>query len=113
MTLYDIKFAELPLPLFLGGVNFGLKLDPVKRTGLKIQHDPESRRVFISYNGHYAVISENNVVLTPANITDYGFTPTEAKTTTTKAKVTTTGPHAMKTGISKTAQVSDPSRGMK
>jgi hypothetical protein len=58
MQLLPITWAELHSPLFLGGTNLGQKLDPAKKTGLKIARNVDERIIYVVYNGCCAEIPE-------------------------------------------------------
>lgn len=65
----NLCFAELHTPLFLGGRNFGLKLDNNKFTGLELVYDQTEKELWITNGGKTAIIPTSNVVsMTPAPI---------------------------------------------
>ncbi len=66
MTI-EIEFAELHNPLFLAGTNLQLKLEPAKRTGLKLEYDRAEKELLVTYNGKTAIVPTTNVSsMTPA-----------------------------------------------
>lgn len=63
MTLKtEIEWAELHAPLFLAGTNLGQKLDPKKRTGLKMIYDEDKRHLYVIYNAQMARVPETSVL---------------------------------------------------
>jgi hypothetical protein len=58
----EIKWAELHAPLFLAGTNLQLKLDPTKRSGLKMEYDEEKKHLYVTYNNQTARIPETSVL---------------------------------------------------
>lgn len=52
----DLEFVELHQPLFLAGVNFGTKLYPVMKGGIKMWYDTELDHTIVCYNGKVAMI---------------------------------------------------------
>ncbi len=58
----EIEWAELHAPLFLAGTNLGQKLDPNKRTVLKMVYDEVKRHLYVSYNNKTARIPETSVL---------------------------------------------------
>lgn len=70
----DIQWAELHAPLFLAGTNLGQKLDPTKRTGLKMAYDEDKRHLFVSYNGKAARVPETSVL----SMVEYDAAPMKA-----------------------------------
>lgn len=64
----DLEFAELHNPLFLAGTNLQMKLDPTKRTGLKLIYDRAEKELLVSYNGKTAIVPASNVAsMTPVS----------------------------------------------
>lgn len=62
----NLEFAELHTPLFLGGRNFGLKLDKVRFGGLVIIYDQTEKELWVTHNDKTAIIPTSNVVsMTP------------------------------------------------
>ena len=57
-----IKWAELHSPLFLAGTNLQQKLDPTKRTGLKMEFDEDKRHMYVTYNNCTARIPEASIL---------------------------------------------------
>ena len=71
-----LSFAELHVPLFLGGKNFGLKLDDKKFLGLDLMYDQAEKELWITHNEKTAIIPTSNVVsMTPRPDTDGGPLP--------------------------------------
>lgn len=67
--MIELKFAELHAPLFLGGTNLQMKLDPTKRTGLTIAYDRVEKELLVTYNGNQAIIPSSNVMsMTPGTV---------------------------------------------
>jgi hypothetical protein len=48
--MIELKFAELHNPLFLGGKNHQLKLDPAKEAGLKLEYDRAEKELIVTYS---------------------------------------------------------------
>ncbi len=68
MARIKLEFAELCTPLFLGGRNFGLKLDNTnnKFPGLDLAYDQTEKELWITHNQKTAIIPTSNVVsMTP------------------------------------------------
>lgn len=61
MTHIDIKFAELHNPLFLGGKNHGVKLDPGKTHGLELFYDRKEKELLIHWGKHVGIIPSSNI----------------------------------------------------
>lgn len=57
----DLKFAELHNSLFLGGKNFGLKLDPGKLPGLKLEYDRAEKELLVYWKDHVGIVPSSNV----------------------------------------------------
>ncbi len=65
----DLEFAELHGPLFLAGTNLQMKLDPHKRTGLKLVYDRAEKELLVTFNGKTAIIPSSNIVsMTPGAV---------------------------------------------
>jgi len=63
-----IKSAELHTPLFLSGVNLGLKLDPARRDALELMFDRKEALLIVTFNEATAIIPAANVVsMVPAD----------------------------------------------
>lgn len=58
----EIEWAELHAPLFLAGTNLGQKLDPKKRSGLKMMYDEDKRHLYVIYNAQMARVPETSVL---------------------------------------------------
>jgi hypothetical protein len=69
MTKIDLKFAELHAPLFLAGTNLQLKLDPTRRTGLKLVYDRAEKELLVTWQNQLAIVPVGNVAsMTPAGV---------------------------------------------
>lgn len=111
----SIKFLETVHPIFCGGKNLQQKLDVKKVTGLIIFRRPEENTFIVYYNKEWVEVSQGACaawVLTnqaeggyPDVVTNHVHTPVST--------VTTAGPAPQRRGTAKTAQVSDPTRGMR
>lgn len=65
----NLEFAELHTPLFLGGRNFGLKLDNNKFSGLNLVYDQTEKELWITHNNKTAIVPTSNVVsMTPGEL---------------------------------------------
>jgi hypothetical protein len=103
--LIDVKLARLHNPILVGGANLGTTLDPSKKTGLKIQVNPETNILYVTYNGIVSVEVSNLSGFIPVNPEDIGITSTPHIPPI--ATVITSGA-PMKAKISHTAQVETP-----
>jgi len=56
-----LKFVELIAPLFLGGKNFGNKLDPNKTSGLEMHYNRFEKELIVRYQNSVAIIPTSNV----------------------------------------------------
>ena len=63
MEREELKFCEVHTALFLAGTNLGLKLDPTRRSGLKLWSDEAKKRVYIEWNGETGWTPETNVAI--------------------------------------------------
>jgi hypothetical protein len=62
----NLEFAELHTPLFLGGKNFGNKLNANSRTAITLIYDQTEKELWVAYAGKGAIIPTSNVVsMTP------------------------------------------------
>lgn len=61
MSQIGLKFAELHTALFHAGKNFGLKLDPLKVTGLNLVYDRAEKELLVTWSGQTAIVPINNV----------------------------------------------------
>lgn len=61
MSQINLKFAELHNSLFLGGKNFGLKLDPGKLSGLKLVYDRPEKELLVYWGDHVGIIPSSNI----------------------------------------------------
>lgn len=59
--MIEVGFAELHNPLFLGGKNFGLKLDSHRHPELKIVYDKAEKELLVTWLGKTAFIPSANV----------------------------------------------------
>lgn len=108
----ELKFAELHIPLFLAGINFGTKLDTVKRP-IKLIYDRKEKEMIIFHNGIVGIIPASNLAtMTPVNPAEliqlYGLdqvkqpAPVQAATPTRgrpKAQVSTPTSHVFETPV--------------
>lgn len=58
----EIKWAELHSPIFVGGTNLSAKLDPTKRTGLRMEYDEDLRHLYVTWNNATARIPEPSIL---------------------------------------------------
>lgn len=78
MSLIECEFAELHSPLFLAGTNLGQKLDPKKRTGLKVAYDRENNELVVDWQNKKAFVPSSTVAsYVPGKITP--LEPVKAK----------------------------------
>lgn len=68
MSQLQLKFAELHNPLFLGGKNFGLKLDPRALAGLEIVYDRTEKELLVHWQGETGIVPSSNVACMIAGI---------------------------------------------
>lgn len=66
----DLKFVELHNPLFLGGKNFGTKLDPGKLAGLALKYDRAEKELLVSWCGKTGIIPSSGVACMEAGLPD-------------------------------------------
>lgn len=59
--IVDVGFAELHNALFLGGKNFGLKMDPHRHGGLSLQYDTVEKELLVGWNKYKAHVPSANV----------------------------------------------------
>lgn len=107
MELVELKFCEVHTALFIAGTNLGLKLDPGKRTGLKLQYNRKNFELEVAWNGEIGLVPVTNVVCMipgkPKHLADVVSHPTVANVAST-AQVETpfghvhAGPGKGKTG---------------
>lgn len=114
----SLPFAELHTPLFLAGTHLGTKLIPAGKKGLTLQYAWAEKKLLVGWNGKLAIIPDSNIasltVEDPTVISQLlGTEVVIPKSTYQKPIVVTAGPVPMRQGVAVTAQVSDPSRGMK
>lgn len=105
-----IKEMTLHNPLFLSGTNLGSKL-PMARQGIKMFYDEDHSRYIVIYNGKGKFVHETNVAdAEPVDPKHLGIELEAEK----KSPPRVTGQGSpMKANVSRTAQISDPTRGMK
>jgi hypothetical protein len=69
--MIKVKFAEMHNPIFVNGINLGMKLDPRHRKGLSLEYDRLDKELFITVNGVTTVAPSSSVAhYTPANETE-------------------------------------------
>lgn len=104
--ILDLEFVELHQPLFIDGMNFGLKLyaDPKKnKAPIEMWYDTELRHTVIVYKQKVALI-ESTASKTLKNPDQLGYPVLETKQTLIRMDLPQSHPnHPMKT-----AQVSTP-----
>lgn len=61
MEPMELKFVELHTPIFLAGTNMGLKLDPGKRQGLKLEYYRDMQELHVFYKDEMAIVPLPNV----------------------------------------------------
>lgn len=67
----DLEFAELCVPLFLGGKNFSTKLTASTQTLITLIYCRDEKELWVTYNDKTAIIPTSNVVsMTPRNEAD-------------------------------------------
>lgn len=113
MKLIDVQNAELHGPLFLNGKSLGGatgKLSSSNNSGITMKYDVDSDRLFIFYKGAMAM-TKTDVKNIQARGEDFGFG--EAQVVEVPVSKVSTRGSAQKANVSATAQVSDPTRGMK
>lgn len=112
----ELKYLEMHSAFFVGGKNMPAKVDPKKITGVKLFLNREEQLLKIYYNGEWIESHQGNALTwTLAKLEDGNYPPVgfAAAAATPTNVVTTTGAHPTKRGTAKTAQVSDPTRGMR
>lgn len=57
----DVGFAELHNALFLGGKNFGLKIDLKRHSDIKMQYDLDEKELLVTWGAKTAHIPHSNV----------------------------------------------------
>lgn len=82
----ELSFAELHNPLFLAGTNLQMKLQPEKRTGLKLTYDRAEKELLVEWQGQTAIVPSSNIssmtpklILNPAKIEPQAPTPELAR----------------------------------
>jgi hypothetical protein len=108
----NIRFAELHSPLFLGGTNLQLKLDPKNRIGLILTYDRTEKELIVQWNDHVALIPNSNVSsMTLEDPADIGlgktFSPSIQPSSHHPVDKTKAKPYA---AVKVSAQVQDPTR---
>lgn len=72
----DLSFAELHNPLFLAGTNLQMKLQPDKRTGLKLVYDRTEKELLVEWQGQTAIVPSSNISSMTPKLADV---PTKAE----------------------------------
>jgi len=111
--MIELKFAELQTPLFLAGINFGVKLD-IGRRPIRLLYDKTDNILLLNHKTDWAIIPLGNVAsmtpIEPLNI-ELKETPTVtelSKIHTQHTQMTAEAPkRGRPPGVSK-AQVSTP-----
>lgn len=62
MEPMELKFVELHSPMFLSKTNLGLKLDPGKRQGMRLEYHREHQELHVHLNDQMAIVPLTNVV---------------------------------------------------
>ena len=66
-----LKWVELHTPMFLGGINYGLKLDCSKRQNLQMLYNRDKQEVIIFVAGNLAILPMSTVaIMVPFDISD-------------------------------------------
>lgn len=66
----ELEFVELHTPLFFGGINFGTKLDPTKRTTMRLVYDRTEKELWVYNKDKYTIVPRENVAnMTPIDQT--------------------------------------------
>ncbi len=65
--MLQLKFVELHNPLFLGGKNFGLKLDISKLAGLRMEYDRAEKELLVYWNDEVGIVPSSNVACMTAD----------------------------------------------
>jgi hypothetical protein len=102
----QIKHAHLHDSCFVGGTNLGDKLDPAKRTGMKMEYDEDRRCLYVTWNGETRRVMEPSIfTMAEGEVEKKSAQP--APTARAEAQVTTpmshvfAGPGAGDTGVGK------------
>lgn len=61
MAQLQLKFAELHNALFLGGKNFGLKLDPSMLGGLTLLYDRAEKELLVHWGEYIGIVPSSNI----------------------------------------------------
>jgi hypothetical protein len=56
-----LKFAELHNPLFMAGKNFGLKLDPGKLSGLRLEYNRTEKELIVYWQKEKGIVPSSNI----------------------------------------------------
>jgi len=93
-----LKWAEVHTPLFVAGCNLGQKLDPHKRTGLKLLLDKEENLLEVHWNQEigYVPLSNVAVMIKAAEHHEPKPTPAPAPAAKVEAQVSTPQDHVFK-----------------
>lgn len=109
--MIPLKSMTLQGPLFLSGTNLGTKLD-AKKAGLQMFR--ASGYYVISFNGTGRFIESANVAdAEPVSFADLGLDFEPGPQTSAPPLVVTQGSAPIRKNISQSAQVGDPTRGIK
>jgi hypothetical protein len=74
--MIKVKFAEMHNPIFVNGINLGMKLDPRHRKGLSLAYDRTGKELFITVNGVTTVAPSSSVAhYTPDNDPEVDTSP--------------------------------------
>lgn len=57
----ELEFAELHNPLFLGGRNLQMKLDPSRLSGLTLCYDRDEKELLVGWGNKLAIVPSSNV----------------------------------------------------
>ncbi len=65
----SLKFCELHNAMFLAGKNFGLKLDPTKIVGLRLEYDRKEKELLVYWADEVGIIPSSNIaVMVPGKV---------------------------------------------
>lgn len=112
MSIIKVKYAQLHNGLFLAGVNFGQKLNPQVKSGLKIEYSTDLQALVVEYNSQVSLVFNSNIAdMCLEDATEIGYTVAQS---TKKSRSYVTNPvthvsHPIRSGID-AAQVGDPTR---
>lgn len=100
----DLEFAELHNPLFLAGTNLQMKLDPAKRSGLKLVYDRAEKELLVYFK---TTKGEYMAIVPSANVSSMTPVTTQAEPTGGSSREVPFAQPASLLG-KRTAQVSTP-----